>query len=91
MFELLDDTDRVVAREAACALGQMGWGEARAALLRLLREAPSAPVIDSTSSVADEVAALSTYSNSSETSQNPTKAIRSAIIDAANRLTLRRL
>jgi hypothetical protein len=39
---------------AVCALGRMGRTEARPALLRLLREAPSAAVIDSTSAVADE-------------------------------------
>ena len=54
LAELLDDADRVVAREAACALGRMGRTEARPALLRLLREAPSAAVIDSASAVADE-------------------------------------
>jgi HEAT repeat protein len=42
LSELLDDADRVVAREAACALGRMGRPEARPSLLRLLPEAPSA-------------------------------------------------
>jgi HEAT repeat protein len=54
LTELLDDADRVVAREAACALGRMGRTEARPSLLRLLREAPSAAVIDSITAVADE-------------------------------------
>lgn len=51
---LLDDADRAVAREAACALGRMGRTEARPSLLRLLQAAPSAAVIDSISAVADE-------------------------------------
>jgi hypothetical protein len=54
LTELLDDPDRVVAREAACALGRMGRTEDRPGLLRLLREAPSAAVIDSITAVADE-------------------------------------
>jgi len=54
LAELLDDADRVVAREAACALGRMGRTEARPSLLRLRREVPSAAVIDSISAVADE-------------------------------------
>ena len=54
LIELLDDVDRVVAMEAACALGRMGRSEARPTLLRLVREAPSAAVIDSISAVADE-------------------------------------
>jgi len=54
LAELLDDVDRVVEMEAACALGRMGRSEARPTLLRLVREAPSAAVIDSISAVADE-------------------------------------
>lgn len=54
LAELLDDADRLVAREAACALGQMGRTEARPALLRLLREEPSTEVIESISAVADD-------------------------------------
>lgn len=54
LIELLDDADHVVAREAACALGRMGRHEARPLLLRLLREQPSAAVIDAVSGVADE-------------------------------------
>jgi hypothetical protein len=52
--ELLDDADRTVASEAACALGRMGRTEARPRLLRLLREVPKAAVIDAISGVADE-------------------------------------
>jgi HEAT repeat protein len=52
--ELLDDADRTVASEAACALGRMGRAEARPSLLRLLRETPSAAVLDAISAVADE-------------------------------------
>ena len=54
LIELLDDPDHVVAREAACALGLMGRHEARPLLLRLLREQPSAAIIDAVSGVADE-------------------------------------
>jgi HEAT repeat protein len=54
LVELLDDADHIVAREAACTLGRMGRHEARLLLLRLLREQPSAAVIDAVSSVADE-------------------------------------
>jgi HEAT repeats len=54
LVELLDDPDHVVAREAACALGRMGRHEARPLLLRLLREQPSAAVIDAVGGVADE-------------------------------------
>src|SRR5215472_8459360 len=54
LAELLDDADRVVAREAAYALGRVGRSEARLLLLRLLREEPSIAVIDSISAVADE-------------------------------------
>ena len=54
LVELLDDADHIVAQEAACALGRMGRHEARPLLLRLLREQPSAAVIDAVSRVADE-------------------------------------
>ena len=54
LVELLDDADHIVAQEAACALGRMGRNEGRPLLLRLLREQPSATVIDAVSSVADE-------------------------------------
>jgi len=54
LVELLDDTDHVVAMEAACALGRWGRHEARPLLLRLLREQPWAAIIDAVSGVADE-------------------------------------
>jgi hypothetical protein len=54
LVDLLADVDRGVAREAALALGRMGRGEARPALLRLLREAPSPAVLDAAVAVADE-------------------------------------
>jgi HEAT repeat protein len=54
LVNLLDDADRRVASEAACALGRMGHGDARAVLLRLLREAPSTKVIAAAIEVADE-------------------------------------
>ena len=54
LLGLLDDPDHVVAREAACALGRMGRNDARPMLLRLLRQAPSAAVIDAISAITDE-------------------------------------
>jgi hypothetical protein len=54
LVDLLADADRGVAREAALALGRMGRDEARPALKRLLREAPSPAVIDAAIAVADE-------------------------------------
>jgi HEAT repeat protein len=54
LVELLDDTDRGVVREAACALGRMGHHEARTPLVRLLHEQPSTAIIDAITSVADE-------------------------------------
>jgi len=54
LVALLDDLDRHVAQAAALALGRMGRGEARPALLRLLREAPSPAVVDAAIAVADE-------------------------------------
>ena len=54
LVELLDDPYRDVATEAACALGRMGRSAARPFLVRLLREAPSGPVIDAAILVADE-------------------------------------
>ncbi len=54
LLELLEDSDPVVAREAACSLGRMGRIEVRAILLRLLQQAPSAAVIDAISAIADE-------------------------------------
>jgi hypothetical protein len=54
LIERLADLDRNVAREAALALGHMGRGEAHPSLLRQLREAPSAAVIDAVAAVADD-------------------------------------
>jgi HEAT repeats len=54
IVDLLDDPDRPVARAAACALGRMGRTEARPMLKRLLRQAPTADVIDAISPIADE-------------------------------------
>ena len=54
LAELLGDPDRVVAREAASALGRMGRSESRPTLLPLLQDAPSAAVIDAITAVADE-------------------------------------
>ncbi len=54
LLELADDRDGDVRAAAACALGRMGRSEARPALVRLLREAPSAEVIDAIPAIADE-------------------------------------
>lgn len=54
LLDLLDDPNHVGAGEAACALGRMGRSDARPMLLRLLRQAPSAAVIDAISAIADE-------------------------------------
>jgi hypothetical protein len=54
LVERLADADRRVAEAAALALGRMGRSEARPALSRLLREAPSDAVIDAAIVVADE-------------------------------------
>lgn len=53
-IDLLDDLDADVRTAAACALGRMGRPEARAALARLLRVAPSPEVIDAVTLLADE-------------------------------------
>jgi hypothetical protein len=54
LVDLLNDPHRTVAVAAACALGRAGKIEARPWLTRLLREEPTAEVIDAVSSVADE-------------------------------------
>ncbi len=54
LVDLLADADRGVAREATLALGRIGRPEARPALKRLLREAPSPAVIEAAIAVADE-------------------------------------
>jgi len=52
--DLLGDLNCTVAAAAACALGRMGETEGRPALVRLLRERPSAEVIEAIAGVADE-------------------------------------
>jgi HEAT repeat protein len=54
LIELLDDADRDVTRDAACALGRMGQREAPPALLRLLQEQPTAAIINAVITIADE-------------------------------------
>ena len=54
LVDLLDDLHGTVAVAAACALGRAGRIEARPMLSRLLREEPTAEVIDAVSPVADE-------------------------------------
>ena len=54
LLELMSDIDSDVRRAAACALGRLGRSEARPALVRLLREAPSAEVVDAVTALADE-------------------------------------
>lgn len=54
LVDLLDDLHGVVAVAAACALGHAGRIEALPSLARLLREEPTAEVIDAVSSLADE-------------------------------------
>jgi HEAT repeat protein len=53
LIDLLDDLNGGVAISAACALGRMGRIEARSQLKSLLRDDPSADVIDAISSIAD--------------------------------------
>jgi HEAT repeat protein len=54
LHELTDDGESKVRGAAWCALGRRGWHGARPALLHLLREAPSAEIIDAICEVADE-------------------------------------
>lgn len=54
LLDLFDDADSNVRAAAACALGRMGRCEARPALIRLLRDAPSVEVIDAIPAIADE-------------------------------------
>ena len=54
LLDLLDDLHGTVAFAAACALGRAGRIEARPMLTRLLREGPTAEIIDAVSPVADE-------------------------------------
>jgi HEAT repeat protein len=54
LIELLGDLHPAVAQEAACALGRMGQREAQPMVSRLLREQPSAAVIQAVAAVADD-------------------------------------
>jgi len=54
LVDLLQDLHGAVARAAACALGRVGRGEARPVLVGMLRDDPSADVIDAVAAVADE-------------------------------------
>ena len=54
LLDLADDGDRKVRLAAACALGRMGRREARQAFVRLLRDTPSAEIIDAIPAIADE-------------------------------------
>ena len=54
LIELLDDLHPETAEAAACALGEMGRGEARPWLLRQLARAPSAEIIAALAAIADE-------------------------------------
>jgi hypothetical protein len=51
---LLDDGHADVRKAAACALGRMGRSELRPLLVRHLREAPTAELIDAVAAVANE-------------------------------------
>jgi HEAT repeat protein len=51
---LLDDPHDAVRQAAACALGRMGSPAGRATLLGLLRQEPSAEIIEAVALVADE-------------------------------------
>ena len=54
LIDLLDDLHREVGVGAACALGRMGRTEALPLLKQVLRQAPSAPVIEALGPIADE-------------------------------------
>ena len=54
VLDLTRDGEPEVSTAAWCALGRMGRREARPALTRLLRDAPSAAVIEGVAAVADE-------------------------------------
>jgi hypothetical protein len=54
LLDLAGDLHPEVAIAAVCALGRMGRTEARPALKRLVRQAPSAEAIDALAGVADE-------------------------------------
>jgi hypothetical protein len=54
LLDLADDREINVRVAAACALGRMGRSEVRQTLVRLLRNAPTAEVIDAIPAIADE-------------------------------------
>jgi HEAT repeat protein len=54
LVDLLDDLHEIVAVAAACALGRAGRIEAQPRLARLLRDEPTADVIDAVLPVADD-------------------------------------
>lgn len=54
LLGLLDELHQTVALAAACALGRAGRPEARAALHRALRDAPTAEVVEAVVRVADD-------------------------------------
>ena len=58
VLDLTRDGERAVRTAAWCALGRMGRREAGPALVRLLRDAPSAEVIEGVAPVADEDALI---------------------------------
>jgi hypothetical protein len=54
LIELAGDLHRDVAAAATCALGLMGRNEARSGLQQLIRDRPSADVIDAVATLGDE-------------------------------------
>jgi len=54
LLDLIDDGDGKVRVAACCALGRLGRREARPALVRLLRDAPTGEIIDAIPKIADE-------------------------------------
>jgi HEAT repeats len=54
LLDLAGDSDGEVSVAAFCALGRIGWRDAKSALVRLLRNAPSVEVIDAIPRIADE-------------------------------------
>jgi hypothetical protein len=53
LAELLDDLPADIANAAACALGRIGRAEGRPRLMRLLRDRPSAEIIEAVVPIAD--------------------------------------
>jgi HEAT repeats len=54
LLDLTADGDDDVRVSALCALGRLGWREARPALASLLRDAPSLEIIEAVPRIADE-------------------------------------